>query len=711
MANSNTSLNGYEFGREPKTQAPFWGTGGDGGEIDDTVITGDKTWSSVKIHNELIKKADKTDTYTKSEVDDLISGATPVPTDSYTKAETDELLESYAKVTSVYSKSQTYTKAEVDALIPDTTGLATKTEVNTALASKADADSVYTKSQTDSLIDGCAKATAVYTKSETYTKAEVNSLIQGGGTPVDAYTKAQTDALLDAKADKTELDSYAKVTSVYTKSQTYTKAEVDSLISQAGGVENLAVEIFDVNDVDISGFDITCETGLSITINNNSYTHPINTYLKCSSPRIYGTVSEELILSGLKQVQWSPIMIEDSIVLLGLVGYTQTTVNDVTTKTGKVALVYNSDKITSINLRSITLDQVADGYVIDNASSAYKTYSSNKIDNLLSNKANSDNVYTKSEVDNLISQAGGGTEIDDTTTSSSKVWSSSKVSTELATKSGVSTAACSRARTFTSTNYGLTEAPVDGDDFSAFVQLNINGSSNVVNKFYTVPYNGVTTTPTNSEVAAGPQPYRWLEIPVTVGTTLTTIKVCLINFNYANSKYQPYMFVLYDSSVITSLSQTHNETQMTKIETGGSGGGSLQTLAVTTTSGGTYNDILGAVATAIKGLNLSQAQLDTLVIHTEYGGDYRLSEDLVVSGSYFYIRIYQIDRTSLSSGSSKGYSQLFVSASSSTNTDDNATYNTLYPTGSSGNITGYRTAIDPTTDNWYCGNITLYYFS
>ena len=324
-------------------------------------------------------------------------------------------------------------------------------------------------------------------------------------------------------------------------------------------------------------------------------------------------------------------------------------------------------------------------------------------------------TYTKTEVDNLISQAGGGAEIDDTTTSTRKVWSSSKVQEKLFYKENIHLSECSRALTFTSSNYGLTDEPVDGDDFSAYVQLNINGISNVVNKFYTVPYNGVTTTPTNSEVAAGPQPYRWLEIPIVVGSgegnRLTTIKVCMINFSYTNSHYRPYMFVLYDSSVINSLSQTHNETQMTKIETGGSGGGSLQTLAVTTTSGDTYNGILGTVATAINGLNLSQAQLDTLVIHTEYGGDFKLAEDLVVSGSYFYIRIYQIDRISLTSGSSKGYSQLVVSASSSSNSDDNATYNTLYPTGSSGNITGYRTAIDPSTDNWYCGDITLYYFS
>lgn len=283
MANANTSLNGYEFGRSPKTQAPFWGGGSEGAAIDDTGVYTDKTWSSKKISDELAEKADasdlasyakatsvytKSESYSKAEVDNLISGIPAV--DAYTKTETDALLANKANVTDVYTKSQTYTKTEVDNLISGIPAVDayTKSQTDALLANKANASDVYTKTQTDSLLAdkanvadlaGYAKVTSVYTKSETYTKAEVDNLIAGAGGGVeiddnavvanktwssqkidseiynatsgkansgDVYTKTQTNNLLADKADSSD---------VYSKSQTYTKTEVDNLISQAGG--------------------------------------------------------------------------------------------------------------------------------------------------------------------------------------------------------------------------------------------------------------------------------------------------------------------------------------------------------------------------------------------------------------------------------------------------------------------------------------------
>ena len=261
MANSKTSLNGYEYGSNPKTTTPFWAGSAEGAQIDDSGTYTDKTWSSKKISDELADKADVTDlasyakvtsvytkseSYSKAEVDELIDEIPAV--DAYTKAQTDNLLSEKANTADVYTKSQ------VDNLIPDVSGLATKTELNSGLASKADTSDLA----------NYAKVTSVYTKSQTYTKAEVDDLIQGSGTPVDAYTKAQTDTLLADKANvadvytktqtnnlladkanvsdvytKTQTDNLladcAKVTSVYTKSESYSKAEVDNLISQAGG--------------------------------------------------------------------------------------------------------------------------------------------------------------------------------------------------------------------------------------------------------------------------------------------------------------------------------------------------------------------------------------------------------------------------------------------------------------------------------------------
>jgi len=229
MANSNTSLNGYEFGRSPKTTAPFWGGGSEGASIDDTGIYTDKTWSSKKISDELAEKAEADDVYTKSEVDTLLEN---IPTvDAYTKTETDALLAGKANVTDVYTKSQTYTKTEVDNLISGIPSVDayTKTETDNLLANKANVSDVYTKTETDTLLAGKAGVNSVYTKGQT------DRLLTDKANAADVYTKTQTDNLLADKADVTDLADYAKVTAVYTKSQTYTKTEVDNLISGAGG--------------------------------------------------------------------------------------------------------------------------------------------------------------------------------------------------------------------------------------------------------------------------------------------------------------------------------------------------------------------------------------------------------------------------------------------------------------------------------------------
>lgn len=261
MASANTSLNGYEFGRTPKTTAPFWAGGGEGAVIDDTGVYSDRTWSSQKINNELSEKADaddvytKNETYTKAEVDALIEAIEP-SVDAYTKTETDTLLDAKA------DKATTYTKSEVDALISDIPAI-----------------DAYTKAQTDALLETKAAVTSVYTKAQTYSKSEVDALISDIPA-IDAYTKTQTDNLLADKADKSdtytktqvdnlipdvsglatktelttglagkadesELTSYAKVTSVYTKSQTYSKTEVDNLLSDMGEIVELTQAQYD----------------------------------------------------------------------------------------------------------------------------------------------------------------------------------------------------------------------------------------------------------------------------------------------------------------------------------------------------------------------------------------------------------------------------------------------------------------------------------
>ena len=140
-------------------------------------------------------KADKATTYTKSETNNLLDEKADAST-TYSKTETDDLLSAKADASSVYTKS----------------------EVDTKVNSKADSDDVYTKTETDTKLNGKANSADVYTKTETNTKLSAKA------DSSSVYTKTQIDTKLSDKADAASLANY------YTKSETYTKNEVDSLV-------------------------------------------------------------------------------------------------------------------------------------------------------------------------------------------------------------------------------------------------------------------------------------------------------------------------------------------------------------------------------------------------------------------------------------------------------------------------------------------------
>ena len=123
------------------------------------------------------EKADKSDTYTKKEIDDKIAGSGGADlTNYYTKqeiegkgyltTETDPTVPDWAK----QANKPVYTANEVGALpdttkIPDITGLATKTELTEGLATKADLSSLNGLA-TKKELESKANSTDVYTKTE-----------------------------------------------------------------------------------------------------------------------------------------------------------------------------------------------------------------------------------------------------------------------------------------------------------------------------------------------------------------------------------------------------------------------------------------------------------------------------------------------------------------------------------------------------------------
>ncbi|KAA6391145.1 MAG: hypothetical protein EZS28_013328 [Streblomastix strix] len=186
-------------------------------------------------------KADKTDTYTKSEDNALLLLKANVAefVDSYSKTEDDALLLLKANVSDIvdsYSKTEddallllkadktqlidSYTKSEDDALlllkanVADIVDSYSKTEDDALLALKANvADIVdsYSKTETDTKLDLKADKTQLI---DSYTKSEDDALLllkANVADIVDSYSKTETDTKLDLKANVADIvDSYSK---------------------------------------------------------------------------------------------------------------------------------------------------------------------------------------------------------------------------------------------------------------------------------------------------------------------------------------------------------------------------------------------------------------------------------------------------------------------------------------------------------------------
>ena len=113
---------------------------------------------------------------TKSYVDENIANVT-------TGGEVD--LSNYVTKDTVYTKEDVYTKAETNALIPSTEGLATKTYVDNAVSNvpTTDLTGYATEEYVSTAINNipATDLSNYYTKSETYNKTEVDTLVANSG--------------------------------------------------------------------------------------------------------------------------------------------------------------------------------------------------------------------------------------------------------------------------------------------------------------------------------------------------------------------------------------------------------------------------------------------------------------------------------------------------------------------------------------------------
>ena len=338
---------------------------GYGSRIDTTYLKIANAYDKATLDTLLSAKANASDVYTKTESDDLLdtettarqtadaSLQTSIETETtdrknaddlkadkattYTKTETNNLLDEKADA------STTYSKTETDGLLSakaDASTTYTKSEVDTKVDEKADSDEVYTKTETDTKLNSKANSADVYTKTQTDTK--LNSKADSSS----VYTKTQIDTKLNTKADSSSLANY------YTKSETYTKDEVDSLVEA-----KVAFQVVDA-------LPTTGETAII-------YLVPL------ADPETQNIYDEYMWIGG----AWEHI------------GSTKTDLSDYYTKEetdAKLDTKANASNVYSKTETDTKLNTKADSSSV---------YTKTETSNLLSSKADSSSVYTKTETD------------------------------------------------------------------------------------------------------------------------------------------------------------------------------------------------------------------------------------------------------------------------------------------------------------------------
>nr|DAT88691.1 MAG TPA: hypothetical protein [Caudoviricetes sp.] len=235
---------------------------------DKTKLQSLNNYDDTSIKQLIANKADINNVYSKSEVDAKFDNIEPADlSDYYTKNEVDKKIDD--AVTGEIDLSDYYKKNEVDnklsekaniSDVPDISNLATKTE----LAGKADISDIpdISAMATKAELSTKANSSDVYSKDELYTKTEVDKKIAdiqtGTGTTVDTYTKSQIDTKLASKTDvsrtsalELELSTKADTADVYSKNQTYNRAEIDEKIASAGttgGTGTVSADVLHWND-------------------------------------------------------------------------------------------------------------------------------------------------------------------------------------------------------------------------------------------------------------------------------------------------------------------------------------------------------------------------------------------------------------------------------------------------------------------------------
>ena len=222
------------------------------------------------IDNLLVSKADKSTTYTKTEVDKKISDAGGADlSDYYKKSETNNLLNAKVNIAD-YSTDKTNLQNSIDLKANETEVTSLTSRVSTVETGKANVSDVYSRTESDSLLSK---------KSDTSHTHKTTDITDLSTTLKDYATTSSVNTLLADYAKTSSLSSKAD------KSDTYTKTEVDDLISGGG--------------TDLSNYYNKTETNnLLNSKSNTGHTHTTSEITNLSSV-LSGYATDSELSSGL----------------------------------------------------------------------------------------------------------------------------------------------------------------------------------------------------------------------------------------------------------------------------------------------------------------------------------------------------------------------------------------------------------------------------
>lgn len=374
----------------------------------DSIVDSIPDTSNLATKDELDTKANKTDVYTKSEIDSK----------NYLTSESDPTVPNWAK----QPNKPTYTAREVGALpdttvIPDISPLATKEELASSLNGKADKTEVYTKSEIDNKgfltehqsledyalktdipdISNLAAKDEVAFKNDVYTKTEVDEKISSGGSFDSSlyYDKTSVDTLLDDKANISDIPTNTSqlvndsgyITNIPDEYITNSELEAKGYLTEHQDISNLATKAELATKADTSSLDGKVDKVEGKSLISDSEIARLATLTNYDDTEIKNEIATKANSSDVytKTESDSKYITEHQ----SLENYaTKDELPDISGLASKTEIPTATSQLTN------------DSGFITEIPSEYITET--ELSSSLNSKADSDSVYTKTEIDNMI---------------------------------------------------------------------------------------------------------------------------------------------------------------------------------------------------------------------------------------------------------------------------------------------------------------------